>query len=100
MPRRPVHLAGNTEELQAVKIRDRFSKAAGKAISETDAKRVLKIVKTNGFCKEAWRPTAGLVGSESQSRWPSAAGLLERYAPEHGGSLGYLRRELRRSPHF
>lgn len=46
-------LAGDAEELQVVKTRDRFSKAAGKAISEADAKRVLKTVKTNGFCKKA-----------------------------------------------
>lgn len=46
-------LAGDTEGLQVAKTRNRFSKAAGEAVSEADAKRVLKIVKTNGFCKKA-----------------------------------------------
>lgn len=46
-------LAGDGEAVQVVKARDRFSKVAGKAISEADAKRVLAIVKSNGFCKKA-----------------------------------------------
>lgn len=46
-------LAGDGEAIQVVKTRERFSKAAGKAISEAEAKRALAIVKSNGFCKKA-----------------------------------------------
>ncbi|SDQ21247.1 hypothetical protein SAMN04489738_0775 [Pseudarthrobacter chlorophenolicus] len=32
---------------------DRFSRSADKPVTEADAKRIIEIIKTNGFCVKA-----------------------------------------------
>lgn len=46
-------LKGEPEQVQVGTARDRFSRVAGQAITEADAKKVLEIIKANGFCVKA-----------------------------------------------
>lgn len=46
-------LKGEPEEVQVGIALDRFSRVAGQAITEADAKKVLEIIKGNGFCVKA-----------------------------------------------
>ncbi|KRE44559.1 hypothetical protein ASG92_12895 [Arthrobacter sp. Soil736] len=46
-------LKGEPEEAQIMTVQDRFSRSADQPISEADARRIVEIIKANGFCVKA-----------------------------------------------
>lgn len=46
-------LKGEPEEAQIMMTRDRFSRSSDQPITEPDAKRIIEIIKANGFCVKA-----------------------------------------------
>jgi hypothetical protein len=46
-------LQGEPEEVQIMSVKDRFSRASDKPLTDPDANRIIEIIKTNGFCVKA-----------------------------------------------
>ncbi|TSE17860.1 hypothetical protein B1A87_003015 [Arthrobacter sp. KBS0703] len=46
-------LKGEPEGVQIMAVRDRFSRVSDKPITDPDAKRIIEVIKTNGFCVKA-----------------------------------------------
>lgn len=45
-------LRGESEEVQIMSVRDRFA-LSGQPLTDPDAKRILEVIKANGFCVKA-----------------------------------------------
>jgi hypothetical protein len=46
-------LKGEPEEVQIMTVQKRFSRSADQPITDADAKRIIEIIKANGFCVKA-----------------------------------------------